>query len=223
MAVMVPSVSFEDPDSLKARHQVDLAEKAEMCTLWLPKKCLHWVDWSIGETFILEINELFRYKAENGKSGGRMQRHGADGNDFLIQVPVGTKIKQVDDGSTRNTFLAPMSDLEQVKRFYKFKSDYTPQLDRVQMLMERIPPPEPLFQGLETDLVANGERKLVAKGGKGGFGNPHFVTPQIPGPSIAGKGIEGTSITLELELKTLADAGLVGLPNAGKSYAIKTR
>ncbi|EGF79741.1 hypothetical protein BATDEDRAFT_12037, partial [Batrachochytrium dendrobatidis JAM81] len=73
----------------------------------------------------------------------------------------------------------------------------------------------------EFELLEDGERKLVVRGGAGGLGNTHFVTPTIPGPGIAGRGVRVEPIVLQLELKTMADAGLVGLPNAGKSTLLK--
>lgn len=67
------------------------------------------------------------------------------------------------------------------------------------------------------DLVTDGQTEVVALGGKGGFGNAHFVSSRRQAPNFAEKGEPGESKQLELELKMLADIGLVGLPNAGKS------
>jgi GTP-binding protein len=67
------------------------------------------------------------------------------------------------------------------------------------------------------DLVENEQEMVVAKGGRGGRGNARFATSTNRVPRIAEDGGEGQEIELELELKLLADVGLVGLPNAGKS------
>ncbi len=75
---------------------------------------------------------------------------------------------------------------------------------------------------LIVDLDQNNQSFIIAKGGNGGFGNARFKTKINTAPRIANDGLEGSEINLELELKILADIGLVGFPNAGKSTFIRS-
>ncbi|MEO0143304.1 MAG: GTPase ObgE [candidate division WOR-3 bacterium] len=72
------------------------------------------------------------------------------------------------------------------------------------------------------EILYHNQKILVAKGGKGGRGNAKFATPENRAPQIAEKGEEGIKMKLKLELKTIADVGIVGFPNAGKSTLLNS-
>jgi GTP-binding protein len=121
------------------------------------------------------LNTLIDYRyqqhffAKNGHAGMGKDRHGANGADAVLKVPVGTQIYE-EDGAT-----------------------------------------------LLADLTERGQRTVLASGGNGGFGNTHFKSSTNRAPRRANPGQPGEEHTLRLRLKLIADAGIIGLPNAGKS------
>jgi GTP-binding protein len=115
----------------------------------------------------------FRYQqhffASNGRSGQGSQKTGADGDDIILRVPVGTEIIDEDE----ETVIA--------------------------------------------DLTEVGQRVVLAEGGNGGWGNMRFASSTNRAPRRSNPGQEGVERTVWLRLKLIADVGLLGMPNAGKS------
>ena len=114
------------------------------------------------------------FKCGHGGDGSGSRSTGADGEDVIIRVPIGTVIK---DFKTNNIIYETIED---------------------------------------------GEEKIILKGGKGGLGNWNFRSSTNQAPRYAQPGIKGDEKQLVLELKLLADVGLVGFPNVGKSTLLKT-
>jgi len=122
-------------------------------------------------TNLNDFRQKRKFRATPGERGGKQKKHGADGRDLEIMVPLGTTILLKEDGQ--------------------------------EMLL--------------ADLKEHGWRVLVAKGGKGGLGNVHFATARHQVPRKATKGETGERRWLVLDLKLIADVGIVGYPNVGKS------
>jgi GTP-binding protein len=93
-------------------------------------------------------------------------------------------------------------------------------------LIVRVPVGTQIFDAATGDLLHDlshdGDRWVAARGGRGGFGNAHFTTSTNRAPRYHQSGSKGEELELQLELKLLADVGLVGFPNAGKSTFIST-
>jgi len=128
-----------------------------------------WIEAVDGLNTLIDFRYHQHFKAETGVHGMGRNRHGANGADAVLRVPVGTQVF-ADDKET-----------------------------------------------LLLDLDRAGMRMRLLKGGNGGFGNTHFKGPVNQAPRFANPGQEGEEQWIWLRLKLIADVGLVGLPNAGKS------
>ena len=131
-----------------------------------------------GDVVVKAISNLntlmdFKYKrhyfAKNGRPGMGQNKTGANGDDIILNVPVGTEVLL----ENKKTVLV--------------------------------------------DMINDGQQYVIAEGGNGGWGNSRFKSSTNQAPRQANKGHPGSELTLWLKLKLLADVGLVGLPNVGKS------
>ena len=118
---------------------------------------------------LIDFRYAQHFKAENGFSGSKRNRTGANGKDLIIKVPVGTQIYEEDNNT------------------------------------------------LVYDFVKNKEKYLVANGGLGGLGNVRFKSSTNRAPKKKTNGKTGEEFWVWLQLKVIADIGIIGLPNAGKS------
>jgi GTP-binding protein len=150
-----------------------------------------------------------KFVPKGGPSGG----DGGDGASVVLVVDEG--LSTLLDFRYRHEFAAPSGDAGANKdRYGRGGED----------VLLRVPPGTQIFDegtgALIGDLRKHGERLVVAQGGKGGRGNIHFATSTDRAPRKAEPGTPGEERTVRLELKLLADVGLLGFPNVGKSSLI---
>ncbi len=126
---------------------------------------------------LIDFRYKHHFKAGRGTHGQGARKHGRDGEDLVLKVPLGTVVRELDPKTQ-----TPLYDI--------------------------------------ADLTQPGERVVVAPGGMGGRGNIHFVTPIRRAPAFAEKGEPAIDHWIELEMKLMADAALVGMPSVGKSSII---
>ncbi len=168
----------------EAKFYVKAGDGGNGCVSFRREKCVpkggpDGGDGGRGGSVIIEATSRqqslidFRYRshfiAKNGVHGKGKKKHGRKGEDYLLNVPVGSIVQNAETGE------------------------------------------------ILADLVCEYDRVVVARGGGGGGGNVHYASAVNRAPHRAGKGTPGEEFWLLIELKLLADIGLIGLPNAGKS------
>lgn len=200
-----------------------------------------------GETSLHKLARRPILKATRGRNGEGGLRGGKRGEDLLVTVPVGTVVREisrrdplVEEEAGAKSFGRDWEedepeDEEALKQRQKWRRDkwliYPGALPKSFSWAEFPALPRPRKSNIAASQVEapiyldlskpTQSPVLLAAGAMGGLGNPHFVTKSLPRPKFATKGESSLSLQLQLELKLLADVGLVGLPNAGKSTLLR--
>lgn len=157
-----------------------------------------------GDGIVSYRREL--YVPLGGPAGG----DGGDGGDVIFRVDEG--LRTLMDFRYQRHYKAPKGERGQTKNRHGANAED---------MVVRVPPGTLLIDDdtkeIIADMTRHGQEVVVAKGGRGGRGNSRFATASNPAPDIAEKGEEGQERYIILELKVMADVGLVGFPSVGKS------
>lgn len=150
------------------------------------------------------------FRAESGEIGGKARKSGKKGEDLYLHVPLGTVVWEVTQVSGQDVSRQKLDTMhasekqeseQRIVRQKELKSIDTRKLSKQKII----------------EILEDGQVELVCQGGTGGRGNDHFKSSTNQVPKQAEKGTSGQKRKVLFELKLLADIGLVGYPNAGKS------
>jgi GTP-binding protein len=168
-----------------------------------------------NENTLLAFRSRREFHAQNGKPGSGGRRSGADGETIEIRVPVGTVVYARDsdgaDGANGAAGELPATGHDTGRATARESGNQSGNQSGNDEEQEA---------DVVVDLSEDGQRFVVARGGRGGKGNTHFKSSRRQSPEFAQDGAPGEAHALRLSLKLLADVGLVGFPNAGKSTLI---
>jgi GTPase len=155
-------------------------------------------------------------KAKNGGHGRGKKMHGKNAPDKIVKVPVGTMVYELRnaDGGLR------IEDGQSDEAINKGTGEQARRLPDAEAIQNQSALRDPQSD-LLADLTREGQEFLLCKGGAGGKGNVHFKSSRNRAPREYTEGGEGESGNFLLELRSIADAALVGYPNAGKSTLIQ--
>ncbi len=165
---------------------------------------------------LLEFRFKPKWEAPNGDHGLKRDCNGRGGEPLIMRVPVGTRVYDLDlEASVRE---GEELDAESVARAKMMEGPAHESASKKKRRFELATRPDP--RALVADLAEDGAQFVVAKGGRGGLGNMNFAKPWDQAPRHAQPGEPGETRRLRLSLELLADVGIIGFPNIGKSTLI---